>query len=40
MLPGKELEFESGEYEDVIDKENEMEDLSHGSVSFIHSFVY
>ncbi|XP_026010110.1 scavenger receptor cysteine-rich type 1 protein M160-like [Astatotilapia calliptera] len=32
MLPGKELEFESGEYEDVIDKENEMEDLSHGRV--------
>ncbi|XP_063321491.1 scavenger receptor cysteine-rich type 1 protein M160 [Pelmatolapia mariae] len=30
MLPDKEMEFESGEYEDVTNKENEMEDLSHG----------
>ncbi|XP_076734506.1 scavenger receptor cysteine-rich type 1 protein M130 [Maylandia zebra] len=28
MLPGKELEFEGGKHEDVIDKENEMEDFS------------
>ncbi|XP_024655050.2 scavenger receptor cysteine-rich type 1 protein M130 [Maylandia zebra] len=30
MLQDKEMEFESGEYEDVTNKENEMEDLSHG----------
>lgn len=36
MLQDKEMEFESGEYEDVMNKENEMEDLSHGSESFIY----
>lgn len=30
MLPRQEVEFESGDYEDVTDKENEMEDLSRG----------
>ncbi|KAL7399027.1 hypothetical protein ABVT39_018790 [Epinephelus coioides] len=30
MLPRQEVEFESGDYEDVRDKENEMEDLSRG----------
>uniref|UniRef100_A0AAZ1Y2C0 SRCR domain-containing protein n=1 Tax=Oreochromis aureus TaxID=47969 RepID=A0AAZ1Y2C0_OREAU len=30
MLPGKEVEFERGEYENVIDKDNEMEDISRG----------
>ncbi|KAL3974047.1 neuroligin [Sarotherodon galilaeus] len=30
MLPGKEMEFESGDYEDVMDKDNEMEDFSRG----------
>ncbi|CAI5646638.1 unnamed protein product [Oreochromis niloticus] len=32
MLPGKELEFQGGEHEDVTDKENEMEDFSCGGV--------
>ncbi|XP_025757470.1 uncharacterized protein LOC102081748 isoform X1 [Oreochromis niloticus] len=35
MLPGKEMEFESGDYEDVMDKDNEMEDFSRGT--FFHS---
>ncbi|XP_026010124.1 scavenger receptor cysteine-rich type 1 protein M130-like [Astatotilapia calliptera] len=30
MLPGKDMEFESGDYEDVMDKDNEMEDFSRG----------
>ncbi|XP_078026342.1 scavenger receptor cysteine-rich type 1 protein M130 isoform X1 [Epinephelus lanceolatus] len=30
MLPRQEVEFESGDYEDVTGKENEMEDLSRG----------
>lgn len=39
MLPGKGLEFESKEYEDVMNKENEVEDLSHSSESFIYLFI-
>ncbi|XP_069564442.1 scavenger receptor cysteine-rich type 1 protein M130 [Brachyistius frenatus] len=29
MLPGTEVEFESGDYEDVVNKSNEMDDFSH-----------
>lgn len=42
MLSRKEVEFESGDYEDVTSKENEMEDLSRGSKSkniFIFYFI-
>lgn len=40
MLPGKEVESESGEYEPVTN-ENEMDVFSNGSEShsFIHSFI-
>lgn len=40
MLPGKELEFEGGKHEDVIDKENEMEDLSCTGESLSLSFIF
>ncbi|XP_054869240.1 LOW QUALITY PROTEIN: scavenger receptor cysteine-rich type 1 protein M130 [Amphiprion ocellaris] len=30
MLPGKEMEFESGEYEDVVNRDDEMEDARGG----------
>lgn len=40
MLPGKELEFEGGTHEDVIDKENEMEDFSCTGESLSLSFVF
>lgn len=39
MLPGKDMEFESGDYEDVMDKDNEMEDFSRGSESFIQCYL-
>lgn len=33
MLSGEDVEFESGDYEGITTKGNEMEDFSHGSES-------
>ncbi len=42
MMPGGDEEFESGEYDNVSNKEDEIEDFSPGSEfqnTFIHSFL-